>query len=230
VRTVRPYRRGVRPHRRGAGRDIGAASVEYAGVVLLIALLLVAAISALAAGPPEDADRELGSAIERKLRCAPRLPGPCWQDPLTRAYGRPLAGLVRALAPNPAAVIRGDGEALVPVDFRYCRQASCAVPSERAGLTTSNRRVTAFTSVLDHRRSDGTVEIDFWLYRPGIGWDRVVRHATSPDVAAHAMTPLLETDNPRLVPLETLPGRNHYDFPAAEEPPWRWQVPGVYPG
>jgi len=32
------------------------------------------------------------------------------------------------------------------------------------------------------------------------------------------------------VPLETLPGRNHYDFPASEEPPWRWQVPGVYGG
>ena len=31
-------------------------------------------------------------------------------------------------------------------------------------------------------------------------------------------------------PLETLPGRNHSDFPAGEEPPWRWQVPGIYPG
>jgi hypothetical protein len=49
-------------------------------------------------------------------------------------------------------------------------------------------------------------------------------------VAAFASTPLLETQNPRLVPLETLPGRNHYDFPPDEEPPWRWRVEGVYPG
>lgn len=57
-----------------------------------------------------------------------------------------------------------------------------------------------------------------------------MRRASSADVANHASTPLLETDNPRLVPLETLPGRNHYGFPRSEEPPWRWQVESVYPG
>jgi hypothetical protein len=208
----------------------GAATVEHAGLVLLVALLIVAAISAITAGPPTEQGRELGTAIARKLRCAPRAPGPCWRDPLTEAYGRPLAGLVRALAPQPGGVAGVSGPPLVPVDFRYCRTPSCAVPSGRAGLTTSNRRVTAFTSVADHRRSDGTVEVTYWLYRPGIGWDRVVRRATSADVDAHASTPLLESATPRLVPLETLPGRNHYQFPAAEEPPWRWLVPGVYPG
>ena len=209
----------------------GAASVEQAGLVLLVALLFVAAISAFAAGPPHQQGRELGSAIARKLRCAPRLPGPCWRDPLTEAYGRPVAGLVRALAPRPGTV-RGPatGLPLVPVDFRYCRSESCAVPGDRPGLTSSNRRVTAFTSVVDRRRAGGPVEVTYWLYRPGVGWDRVTRRASSADVAAHALTPLLQTANPRLVPLETLPGRNHYDFPAAEEPPWRWQVQSVYPG
>ena len=76
----------------------GAASAEQVGLVLLIALLLIAAISAVAARGPDRAGPELGSAIARKLRCAPRLPGPCWRDPLTDAYGRPLAGLIRALA------------------------------------------------------------------------------------------------------------------------------------
>jgi hypothetical protein len=116
------------------------------------------------------------------------------------------------------------------VDFRYCRRESCAVPGERPGLTNSNRRVTAFTSIVDRRRAGGPAEITYWLYRPRIGWDRVAREATSDYVAAHASTPLLESDNPRLVPLETLPGRNHYDFPQTEEPPWRWQVQSVYPG
>jgi hypothetical protein len=212
------------------GEEEGAASVEHTGLVLLIALLLVACVSALAAGPPTQEGRELGAALARKLRCAPRLPGPCWRDPLTEAYGRPLAGLVRALAPKSGAVAGPDGEPEVPVDFRYCRRPSCAIPSGRPGLTASNRRVTAFTSVADRRPASGEVEVTYWLYRPGVAWRQVRRHATAADVAAAASTPLLETANPRLVPLETLAGRNHYDFPAEEEPPWRWVVPSVYPG
>jgi hypothetical protein len=211
-------------------RESGAASVEQVGLVLLVALLLLAAISAFAAGPPDDEGRELGSALARKLRCAPRLPGPCWRDPLTEAYGRPVAGLVRAWAPRPRAVFGPSGLPLVPVDFRYCRHESCAVPGERPGLASSNRRVSAFTSVIDRRRAGGPVAVTYWLYRPALGWDRVTREATPAEVAANASTPLLQTANPRLVPLETLAGRNHYAFPPGEEPPWRWQVDGVYPG
>jgi hypothetical protein len=208
----------------------GAASVEQLGLVFLVALLLLAAISAFAAGPPDERGRELGSALARKLRCAPRLPGPCWRDPLTEAYGRPVAGAVRAMAPQPTAIRAPSGVSLVPVDFRYCRRESCAVPGDRPELTASNRRVSAFTSVVDRRRPGGPVEITYWLYRPGIGWTHTMRHASSIEVADHASTPLLETANPRLVPLETLPGRNHYEFPRSEEPPWRWQVESVYPG
>jgi hypothetical protein len=203
----------------------GAATVEHAGLALLIALLASAAVAAVAAGPPGPEARELGTAIARKLRCAPRLPGPCWRDPLTTAYGRPLAGLARALAPVPGTVA-----GLLPVDFRYCRSTSCALPGERPELTASNRRVTAFLAIDDRRRSDGTVRLDYWLYRPTVGWERVRRVATGADVDAHAMTPLLETDNPRLVPLETLAGRNHVRFPSGEEPPWRWRIESVYPG
>ena len=202
----------------------GSASVEHAGLALLIALIFSAVVAALAAAPPGPEARELGTTIARKLRCAPRLPGPCWQDPLTEAYGRPLAGLARALAPAPATV-----GGLLPVDFRYCRSASCALPGERPELTASNRRATAFLSIDDRRRSDGTVDLDYWLYRPTVGWERIGRTATSADVAALGMTPLLETDNPRLVPLETLAGRNHVRFPPGEEPPWRWRVESVYP-
>jgi hypothetical protein len=50
------------------------------------------------------------------------------------------------------------------------------------------------------------------------------------DVERYAGTPLLDSANPVLVPLETLYGRDHYDFPPAEEPPWRWKVESVYPG
>lgn len=205
----------------------GAATVEHAGLALLLALLAVAAIAAVAAGDG-DAERELGYTLARKLRCAAVGPGPCWRDPLTEAYGRPLAGAVRALAPEPVAR-PGPGGSLLPVDFRRCRSASCAAPGRRVGLTASNRRVTAFVSVDDRRRVEGLVEITYWLYRPGLGWEQVTRLATSGDVAAMAPTPLLEAAVPALVALETLDGRNQYEFAAGEEPPWRWRVESVYP-
>jgi hypothetical protein len=210
--------------------DNGAATVEHVGLVVLIALLVMAAVAAFINAPPSDEARRLGSQLDRRIRCPVRLPDPCWRDPLTEAYGRPLGGLVRALAPQPQPLAGGTGAAELPVDFRYCRTAGCATPGDRPGLTASNRRVTAFTSVADHRHAGGGVEVSYWLYRPGIGWDRVLRQATPDDVERYASTPLLDSANPVLVPLETLYGRDHYDFPPGEEPPWRWSVESVYPG
>jgi hypothetical protein len=106
------------------GEASGAASVEHVGLAILVAVLMLAGVAAFAAGPPLEEGRELGTAISRKLRCAPRLPGPCWRDPLTEAYGRPLAGLVRALAPAPSPRSRAAGPPLVGVDFRHCRRGS----------------------------------------------------------------------------------------------------------
>jgi Flp pilus assembly pilin Flp len=201
----------------------GAATVEHAGLSLLLALLMIAAIAALASGS-DDAGRELGSTLARKIRCAAVGPGPCWRDPLTEAYGRPLAGAVRALAPVPVTRPGASGAPLLPVDFRRCRSESCATPGDRPGLTASNRRVTAFVALDDRRAGGGAAEITYWLYRPTLGWEPVVRTASSADVARLAGTPLLDTDIPVLVALETLPGANHYDFVAGEEPPWRWQI------
>jgi Flp pilus assembly pilin Flp len=217
-------------HLRANHPQRGAASVEHIGLAMLVATALLAGVAAFAAGPPVEEGRELGTAITRKLRCAPRLPGPCWRDPLTDAYRRPLAGLVRALAPAPEPRSGAGGLPLVGVDFRYCRSTSCAAWSGDERLTASNRRTTAFTSVEDRRRAGGGVEVTYWIYRPSLGWERIVRRAVSADVTAAAKTPLLESANPKLVPLETLPGRNHYDFARPEEPPWRWRVESVYPG
>lgn len=198
----------------------GAATVEHAGLSLLVATLAIAAIAALASRP-SDSGRELGFALARKLRCAAQGPGPCWRDPLTEAYGRARAGAVRALAPPPRALPGPTGAALLPVDFRYCRTVGCAAPGPRRGLTASNRRVTSFVAVRD---TPGGAEITYWEYRPTLGWrDRVVV-AGGDDIAALASTPLLEEQVPTLVSLETLPGANHFVFRAAEEPPWRWQI------
>lgn len=210
-------------------RERGSASVEQAGLAALVALLLLAGIAAVASGGRVDAGRSLAGAIGRKLRCAPHLPDACRHHPLVPAYGWPLARLVRALAPAPTALPGPSGLPLMPVDFRRCRRESCAVAAG-PHLTSARRRTTAFTELVDRRDSSGLVEVVFWLYRPTIGWARVVRQATQADVDAAAGTPVLLEDDPALVPLETLPGRNHYEFPAAERPPWQWHVGGRYPG
>jgi hypothetical protein len=214
---------------RDASGQAGAAGVEHVGLTTLLALALLAGIAAIAAGGDVDAGRELVGALGRKIACAPRLPGPCRHHPLVPAYGWPLARLIRALAPAPQAMPGPSGLPLVPVDFRRCSRESCAVPAG-PHLTASGRRPTAFTEVEDRRRTLGWVEVVYWLYRPGLGWSRVTRRATQADVEAASGTPVLLKDDPALVPLETLPGRDQYDFPAGEQPPWQWRVRSLYPG
>lgn len=213
----------------GDGPERGSATVEQAALAGLIALLLIAAISAIASGGEVGAGRQLAAALGRRLACAPRLPDACRHHPLVPAYGWPLARLARALAPAPQAILGPSGLPLAPVDFRRCRSESCAV-SAGPHLTASGRRTTAFTEVHDRRSSDGWVEIVFWLYRPTLGWERIPRRARQADVEAAAGVEVPARDDPALVPLETLPGRNHYAFPASERPPWQWHVAGRYPG
>jgi hypothetical protein len=215
--------------RLGAESERGSASVEQVALAALVALLLGAGIAAVASGGKVDAGRRLADAIGRKMRCAPRLPDACRHHPLVPAYGWPLARLARALAPAPLALPGPSGLPLVPVDFRRCRRESCAVAAG-PHLTASRRRTTAFTEVVDRRASLGWVELVYWLYRPTLGWERLVRRAGPDEIAAAAGVEVLLGDDPALVPLETLPGRNHYEFPPGERPPWQWHVPGRYPG
>lgn len=210
-------------------RTAGAASVEHVGLVALIALATVAGIAALAASPPGRSARELGGTIARRLACVPRHPVPCGRNPLALAYDFPVGKTVRALAPRPSGALGQGGAELLPVDFRLCRRPSCAAPGPDPGLTASGRRVTLFTSVEDGRAAGGSIRITYWLYRPTLGWGHVTRTAGPADIAAASATRLDLDDDPALVALETLPGRNHYDFPASEEPPWRWLVPSRVP-
>jgi hypothetical protein len=215
--------------RHGESPERGSASVEQAGLATLVALLLLAAIAAVVAGGEVDAGRTLAGTIGKRLACAPRLPDACRHHPLVPAYGWPLARTVRALAPAPAARPGPTGLPLVAVDFRRCRQESCAVAAG-PHLTSSHRRTTAFTELRDRRAEQGWVEIVYWLYRPGLGWERLARRADQAAIDAAARVAVLAGEDPALVPLETLPGRNHYAFPTGERPPWQWRVGGTYPG
>jgi hypothetical protein len=214
----------------GAGNsERGSASVEQAGLVALIALLLLAGIAAVGAGGKVDAGRGLAGTLAKRLACASRLPDACRHHPLVPAYGWPLARLARALAPAPSAMPGPSGLPLVPVDFRRCRRESCAVAAG-PHLTASGRRTTAFTQLRDRRRTRGWVELIYWLYRPGLGWEGVVRRAGQAQIDAASNVPVLLQDDPALVPLETLPGHDHYEFPSSERPPWQWHVRSLYPG
>lgn len=215
--------------RRDGQSERGSASVEQAGLAALVALALLAAIAAVSAGGKIEAGRDLARALGARLTCGPRLPDACHHHPLVPAYGWPLARLARALAPPPSSRTGPGGLALVPVDFRRCRRASCAVAAG-SHLTASGRRTTAFTEILDRRASLGWVELVYWLYRPTLGWEAVRRRAGQAEVDAAGDVEVLVRDDPALVPLETLPGRNHYEFPAGERPPWQWRVGGTYPG
>lgn len=207
----------------------GSASVEQAGLAALIALVMLAAIAALASGGEIDPRHSLGSAIGRRIACAPRLPDACRHHPLVPAYGWPLARLARALAPSSAALPGPQGLPLVPVDFRDCRRQSCAVAAG-PHVTASGRRITAFTQIEDRRRTLGLVELTYWLYRPSLGWERIVRRASQAQIDAASHVRVLLRDDPALVPLETLPGRDHYEFPLGEQPPWQGHVRSLYPG
>lgn len=200
--------------------------MEHVGLVALVTVLLVGVVAAVVAGGEVKAGRDLAGTLGKRLVCGPRLPDACRHHALVPAYGWPLARLARAMAPAPLALPGPSGLPLVPVDFRHCRRESCAV---YAGphVTASNRRTTAFTEIA---AGEGWVEVTYWLYRPTLGWERLVRRATDADVAAASRTEVLAKDDPALVPLETLPGRNHYAFPPHERPPWQWNVPGRYPG
>ena len=66
--------------------------------------------------------------------------------------------------------------------------------------------------------------ITYWLYRPTLGWQALVLSAREAELEAASALRLDLEDDPALVPLETLAGRNHHRFPAGEEPPWRWRI------
>ena len=207
--------------------ESGAATVEHVALVLLAAAVAIAAGGAARLLAQRPGTPPLVSELLRKQRCAVRWPGPCWQDPLTEAYGRRLAGAVRALAPAPEALPGPDGSRLVGVDFRRCRRPSCAIPLPGAAglhLTASNRRTTAFTHVEEAGGEDGGPLIGYWIYRPTIGWQLIERRPGPAEVDALAATPLPAEADPVLVPLETLLGRDEASFPEAEEPPWRGKV------
>ena len=116
------------------GREAGQATVEWVGLVLLVALLF--AVGGLSL--PKLAGWRLGAAVLHGLVCAVR--GGCddGDRSLERAYGVELAAAVREHAPQ---IVYERRSAELPIDFRSCRSVECSNGSDApAEIDRSTRR------------------------------------------------------------------------------------------
>jgi hypothetical protein len=171
-----------------------------------------------------ETGRGLGIRVANRIACGPVGPGACRSHPVIEAYGERVAKAIQALAPGPMVLIDGSGRTLLPVDFRYCRQSSCAeVDPGRPDLelTASNRRTTWFTEVSSSKAGH---LVTWWGWWPGIGWRAIRRTIGDGELDAYAGVRVTLKNGPRLVPLEALDGRNHREFGGIEMPPWQWRV------
>jgi hypothetical protein len=138
----------------------GQATVEWTGLVLLVALALGAVVALV----PLVDGRSFGSYLAHSILCAARGGCSAGEGSLTRAYGRDDAALLRRFAPN---IVYEPGADSLPVDFRRCRSSGCAhAPDDRnLDATRSDTGVpaAAFTHVL-HR--GGETFLQYWFYYP----------------------------------------------------------------
>ena len=139
----------------------GQASVEWTGVVLVVALGLAAAVAFV----PAVDGRSLGAELARRIACAVR--GGCQpgQSELVAAYGEEGADLVRKYAPN---IVYEPGTYTLPIDFRHCREHLCSdAPDDRDLDVHRSARggvpATVFTHVV---RRDGETFLQYWFYYP----------------------------------------------------------------
>jgi hypothetical protein len=155
----------------------GQTTIEYAALVILVAVL-IAALLALAGARPPGAG--IARAVLGALVCA--VDGDCGSAPesqLETAYGAEVARLVGENAPS--IFFESDEFVSLPVDFRRCRSRSCAdtIRPGSVHATQTGLAPVAFTHVVDCRdaasaeRSGydcagarGRLYLQYWLYYP----------------------------------------------------------------
>ena len=126
----------------------GQGTVEWIGLVLLVALLV---FGLLATVGPRLPGGSLARAIAERIICAVHLSDACAGDPaLERAYGAEVGALVRDHAPR----IRYErGMEALPVDYRSCREDACSRGARTGEIwrSTTGEPVVAFVHVVDCR-------------------------------------------------------------------------------
>jgi hypothetical protein len=163
-----------------AARRDGQGTVEWIGLLVLVALL---ALGLLAALGPRLPGGSLARAIAERIICAVHLSDACSGDPaLERAYGAEVAALVRDHAPR----IRYErGMEALPVDYRSCREDAClrGAPTGEIWRSSTGEPVVAFVHAVDcrpvaiarSRRAGancsgtriGNLYLQYWFYYAG---------------------------------------------------------------
>jgi hypothetical protein len=120
----------------------------------------------------------LARTIAERILCAVSLSDVCREEPALAAhYGPELAALIRDHAPG---IAYERGMEALPVDFRRCREPSCANGRGEGYVTRSlaGHPVVAFVHVIDCRVGSrsaparcggeraGNLYIQYWLYYP----------------------------------------------------------------
>jgi hypothetical protein len=126
----------------------GQSTVEWVGLLLLVALLL-AGLLATGVRVPGSA---LAGAIASRILCAASLADSCNGDEpaLIAAYGTELGKLVREHMPS---LLFERASRAVPVDFRRCRSTACGDAPDHGYVrrTDAGLPVSAFVHVIDCR-------------------------------------------------------------------------------
>lgn len=135
----------------------GQGTVEWVGVVTVVALLL-ATLVAMGIRVP---GAELARAVASRILCAAALADHCGDEPiLIAAYGSEIGELVREHMPT---ILFEQGSRALPVDFRRCRDTECGDGSARGLVYETDARlpVTAFVHVIERASN---LYIQYWLY------------------------------------------------------------------
>jgi hypothetical protein len=162
------------------GGERGQSTVEWLGLVALVALALAALAWVAGTGIP---GLLLTKSVAEKIVCAVRLTEDCGFAPkLKAANGAEVAALLQAHAP---ALLYEDGMRALPVDYRRCREDRCAAgPGDGVvARSSSGERPVAFTHAIDCRAEAevateaagadcsgeraGNLYLQYFLYYPG---------------------------------------------------------------
>src|SRR5665811_549878 len=149
-------------------KERGQATVEWVGLIAVVALLLIGLVAVGVRVPGAD----LARGIASRILCAAALAERCGDEPtLIAAYGDEVGRLVREQMPT---ILLERGSKALPVDFRRCRATACADGTPRGVVHESDAGLaaTAFVHVIDCREGGpgcegpraGNLYIQYWTY------------------------------------------------------------------
>ncbi len=150
-------------------RERGQTTVEWVGLIAVVALLLVGLVAAGVRVP----GTALARAVASRILCAASMADGCGDEPtLIAAYGDEIGRLVRRHMPT--IMLERDSRAL-PVDFRRCRATACGdgTPRGLVHLTDQDEHVTAFAHVVDCRDGPGAEAVEESTAPPDCSGPRV---------------------------------------------------------